>query len=412
MGQDGVDDADEREGVDELDHDSRARGRASAVAMTRPAGKLALVVPGGVHRSGTRDVIPAVLALVERLAARHELHVFALFQQEEAERWELRGAQIHAIGGSSRLAPWRALAAIAAEHRRAPFALVQSLWTGPCGWSAALAGRWLSLPVAMHVAGGELVALRDIGYGGLLGLRGRLRERWLLRRADAVTSASAPMLALIAAQGAQARRLPLGVDLAAWPPLAPRPRAPGAPLRLLHLASLNRVKDQTTLLRAVARAAAVGLPLRLDVVGIDTLGGQVQAWARTLGLSEQQVRFHGFLPQQDCRPWVEQADVLVMASRHEAGPLAVLEAAVAGVPCVGTAVGHIAEWGERGAALAVPVGDDAGLAAAILSVGNDEALRLALATRAQAIACAEDADHTAAAFQALHDELLARKGLR
>lgn len=370
--------------------------------------KLALVVPGGVHHSGTHDVIPAVLSLVERLAARHELHVFALFQQPEAARWTLRGAQVHAVGGSARLAPWRAVAAIAAEHRRAPFALVQSLWAGSCGWSAMLAGRLLARPVAVHVAGGELAALCDIGYGGLLSRRGRLRERWILRGVDAVTAASAPILAQIADQGVTGRRLPLGVDLRTWPPLAPRRRELGAPLRLLHLASLNRVKDQTTLLRAVARAAADGLALTLDVIGIDTLDGQVQGLARSLGLDERMVRFHGFLPQGACRPWVERADALVMASRHEAGPLAALEAAVAGVPCVGTAVGHFAEWGASGAALAVPVGDDVGLAAAIARIGGDEDLRLALAARAQAIACAEDADHTAAGFHALHDELIAR----
>jgi len=369
--------------------------------------KLALVVPGGVHGSGTQDVIPAVLALVERLAARHELHVFALFQQPEPARWALRGAQVHAVGGRARAAPWRALAAIAAEHRRAPFELVQSLWAGPCGMTAVLAARLLSLPAAVHVAGGELAALRDIGYGGLLTWRGRLRERWVLRRADAVTAASATILTQIATQGVTGRRLPLGVDLRAWPPRAPRPRRAGEPLRLLHLASLNRVKDQATLLRAVARAAAAGLPLRLDVIGIDTLGGAVQAQARALSLDDGLVRFHGFLPQAGCRSWMVQADLLVMASRHEAGPLALLEAAVAGVPGVGTAVGHFAEWAEQGAALAVPAGDDEALARGILRLGADEPLRLALARRAQALACAEDADHTAAAFEALHAELLA-----
>ncbi len=374
--------------------------------------KLALVVPGGVHGSGTQDVIPAVLALVERLAARHELHVFALFQQPEPARWALRGAQVHAVGGRARSAPWRALAAIAGEHRRAPFELVQSLWAGPCGMTAVLAARLLSLPAAVHVAGGELAALREAGYGGLLTWRGRLRERWVLRRADAVTAASAPILAQIAAQGVTARRLPLGVDLRAWPPRAPRPRRVGEPLRLLHLASLNRVKDQTTLLRAVARAAAAGLPLRLDVIGIDTLGGAVQAQARALGLDDGLVRFHGFLPQPGCRPWVAQADLLVMASRHEAGPLALLEAAVAGVPGVGTAVGHFAEWAEQGAAVAVPAGDDEALARAILRLGADEPQRLALAARAQALACAEDADHTAAAFEALHEALLAGRSRR
>src|SRR2546429_2362007 len=55
---------------------------------------------------------------------------------------------------------------------------------------------------------------------------------------------------------------------------------------------------------------------------------------------------------------------LFRSSRHETGPLAMLEAAVAGVPTIGTAVGHIAEWAPH-AAVSAPVGDSAGLAGAI-----------------------------------------------
>ena len=39
------------------------------------------------------------------------------------------------------------------------------------------------------------------------------------------------------------------------------------------------------------------------------------------------------------------ADLFWLTSRHEAGPVAVLEAAVAGVPTVGTAVGQVAATG-------------------------------------------------------------------
>ena len=56
---------------------------------------------------------------------------------------------------------------------------------------------------------------------------------------------------------------------------------------------------------------------------------------------------------------MREAHVSVISSRHEAGPVVALEAAAVGVPTVGTAVGHIAEWAPD-AALAVPVGDDAG----------------------------------------------------
>jgi glycosyltransferase involved in cell wall biosynthesis len=98
---------------------------------------------------------------------------------------------------------------------------------------------------------------------------------------------------------------------------------------------------------------------------------------------------------------MEAADLLVMSSLHEAGPLVLLEAAVAGVPAVGTAVGHFVEWSPS-AALAVPVKDWTALANAIQQVLADEGLRLRLAREAQHRAILEDADDTAQAFQALY----------
>ena len=120
----------------------------------------------------------------------------------------------------------------------------------------------------------------------------------------------------------------------------------------MHVASLNRVKDQGTLLRALRVLADRGRDFHLDVIGEDTLGGETQALAAELGVAER-IRFHGFLPQREVRRVVEAAHVAVVSSRHEAGPLVVLEAAAAGVPTVGTAVGHIAEWSPQ-AAIAVP----------------------------------------------------------
>jgi len=157
----------------------------------------------------------------------------------------------------------------------------------------------------VHVAGGEPVALPDIGYGGMLTMRGRIRERLTLRAASAVTIASAPLIAL---------------------------------------------------------------------------------------------------PQRRLRPPVEAADLIVVSSRHEAGPLVALEAAAAGVPTVGTAVGHIAEWAQQ-AAIAVPVADPVAFARALATVLADEELRLRIAHEAWQRATLEDADHTAGTFQAIYTKL-------
>lgn len=364
--------------------------------------RIALVVPGGVDRSGEFRVIPALIALLARLAREHEVHVFALAQEREPGEWQLAGAHIHNIGVPRTHA--RAVAAVLARHRTARFDLIHAIWSGGCGAVAVVAGKVLRIPTLIHVAGGELAALPEIGYGGQLRWRGRLLERLTLRAAACVSAASAPVVAAIAALGVRAARVPLGVDLRAWPAREPVRRVARAPARLIHVGSLNRVKDQATLLRAVAELGRAGTDLHLDVVGEDTLGGEMQRLASELGLASR-VTFHGFLPQRELRPLVEAADLMVVSSRHETGPLAVLEAAAAGVPTVGTCVGHIAEWAPD-AAIAVPVAEPRALASAVDRVLADEELRLRLAGAALKHATLEDADHTARSFEKLYAELV------
>lgn len=369
--------------------------------------KLALVVPGGVDRSGEHRVIPALLALVERLAALHELHVFALHQEEQPASWKLRGAQVRNIGG--RWTRLGAVRAILAEHRVSRFDIVQSLFSGASGLVAVSAARLLRIPNVVHVAGGEPVRMADIRFGGRLSWRGRCQEAVVMAGATAVTAASEPELELLSGLGVAARRVPLGVDhVRDWPAREPVARQLGEPARLIHVASLNRVKDQSTLLHALARIAPSHPGLRLDIAGEDTLHGEMQRLALSLGLAER-VRFHGFLTQRQLHPLMQQAHVSVVSSRHEAGPVAMLEAAAMGIPTVGTAVGHIVEWAPE-AAIVVPVADSEALAAALHRILSDEPLRLRLAHNAWRWALREDADYTVACFEKVYSELLSAGG--
>lgn len=363
--------------------------------------RIALIVPGGVDRSGEYRVIPVLLTLIGRLSLHNDVHVIVLSQEAGPGEWELAGARIHNIG--TRHTRLRAIKLLLSLHRLKPFDVVQAIWSGTCGLVAVTAGKLLGIPSLIHVAGGELAALPEIGYGGRLTWRGRLREALFPRGASVITAASAPLIESLAELGLTAQRLPLGVDLKTWPRRDPVRRQAGRVARLIHVASLNAVKDQPTLLRALAALEKSGTSFEMDVVGEDTLHGEIQALAGRLGLLDR-VRFRGFLTQRKLRPVVEEADLMVLSSRHEAGPLAILEAAVAGVPTVGTAVGHLAEWAPH-AALAVPVGDFAGLAGAIEQVLNDEDLRLRIAREALNRATSEDADYTARRFEELYEKL-------
>jgi glycosyltransferase involved in cell wall biosynthesis len=374
-----------------------ARRQRALTSMMR----IALVVPGGVDRSGEYRVIPGLLALIERLSQRADVQVLALHQEPLPGSWELAGARIHNVG--ARHTRLRAVRLIRRLHRASPFRLVHAMWSAASGQVAVAAACSLRLPSLVHVTGGEVVDMPEIGFGGRQSWRGRLREALVLRAASTVTATSLPVVELLRRLGVRSQRLPLGVDLSRWPARAPQPRDSGRPARLIHVASLNRVKDQTTLLQALAVLARSGVEFVADIVGEDTLHGAIQAQAQQLRLMDR-VKFHGFLTQRQLRPLVDAADLMVVSSRHEAGPLVMLEAAVAGVPTVGTTVGHVAEWAPD-AAVAVPIGDAPALAQAIAQLLANDERRLRLARQAQNRAIVENADYTAEQFLSVYADL-------
>ena len=185
--------------------------------------KIALVVPGGVDRSGEYRVIPALLALIRRLALAYDVHVFALSQEPAPGAWLLEGAHVHNIGAG--LTRPRAVREILREHRAARFDVIHSIWSSTPGTVAVTAARMLGLPSLVHITGVELIALPDIGCGGRLTWKGRLREAIVLRAASMISASSAPIVQLVASLGCHAVRVPLGVDLDAWPSRPPQRRS-------------------------------------------------------------------------------------------------------------------------------------------------------------------------------------------
>lgn len=363
--------------------------------------KIALVVPGGVDASGEDRVIHSRLWLIERLARTHDVHVFALGQNDAPGEWPLLGARVHDIGRargrSVRL--WRAYRG---EHRAARFDVIHAFF-GWCGTYAGMLGKRFGVPVVFHPSGGELVALRDIDYGMRCSALGRTALRAAIAGATRVTVATPFMQRLAADQGVAADCVPIGVAVDRWPAASIRPRDADRPARLLHIGDIRPVKNQEMLMTAVGMLQDRGIDFDLDVAGLDTTNGMIREHpvVHTLG---ERVRWHGVLRRDALRQLVDRADVLLVSSRHEAGPIAVLEAAIAGVPTVGTAVGHVDEWAPH-AAIAVPIGDACELANQTETLLANDSRRRTLATRAQQRALAIDADFTARTFERIYQEV-------
>ena len=362
--------------------------------------KIALVVPGGVSRDGQFNVIPAILWLLERLSARHQVHVVVPWQEPKPGSWDLTGARVWNLGGRRRAWQIRGLEVLLDLHRQHDFDVFQALWASGPGETVVAAARLCRRPSFVHVAGGELVWLPDVPFGNR---RRRGLTRRVLRWATRVTAPSRPMIDLVATtSGVAATRVPLGVDTGFWQPEPPKARPRHEPLRIVSVASLTGVKDHAMLLHATELLLRRGHEVTVDLVGLDVSRGRIPELVAELGLARH-VTLHGFLPQARAREVVRRAHVMVVCSRHEAGPVAMLEAAAVGVPTVGTPVGHIAEWTPE-AATVVAFANPVALRDALQSLLENDDSRLALARRAQERALAEDADWTADCFLSLYEE--------
>lgn len=108
---------------------------------------------------------------------------------------------------------------------------------------------------------------------------------------------------------------------------------------LVFIGRLERWKGVDWLIAAMSRVSA-RTACRLTVVG-DFRDERVrlEALARGLGLTEEQVRFTGFLPQARCAEILHASDALVLPSVFECGGAVVLEAMAAGKAVIAV------EWG-------------------------------------------------------------------
>ena len=356
--------------------------------------RIGLITPG-FSASEEDWCVPALLDLVRVLAEHDEVTVFALRYPHRQNRYAVYGAEVWPTGGAQRAGLarlpilLRTLARILRQGRRRRFDVLHALWAHEPGLLAVLAGRWLKVPVAVSILGGELANLPDLDYGGE---RSRA-NRWLVARAlggaDRVTVGSRWLGRCLEGQvpAAKLRRQPLGVDGDRFRPGSPGSAAPplaGDP-KLLQVASLSPVKDHKTLLAAFAIVAGRYPGAHLHLVGEGELEGPVRAQAAELGLAERVV-LHGAVDHGSLVDFYRQADLYVQSSRFESQGMAVLEATFCGCPVVGTGVGVAPELSAT-VGSATP-GDAADLARLMDAVLGDSARRERL-IRAQAEAARE-----------------------
>jgi glycosyltransferase involved in cell wall biosynthesis len=261
--------------------------------------------------------------------------------------------------------------------------------TTTAGGLGRIAARRAKVPVTVHTFHGHVLS----GY--LSGPQTRaltVAERALAKRTDALVSVSTrvrdELLALGIGTPGQWRVVPLGLelgDLLRGPAERSVARAalglpPEGPLVGI-VGRLAAIKDHGTFLAMAAKLAAARTDVSFVVAGDGALRESLEDSARSL--LGNRIRFIGWAT--DLSLLYGALDVVVLTSRNEGTPVALIEAGAAGRPVVATDVGGVAEVVRDGTSgFVVPPGDAGALAARVGSILDEpEAARaMGLAGRA------------------------------
>ncbi len=233
----------------------------------------------------------------------------------------------------------------------------------------AWTGRLARVPVVIHVHGSEFESFHD-------------RSPRLLQRYISATLDSASVV--VALGETWAKRLTTiapRADVVIVPnAVTPRTQTPqprdGDPVEVLFLGFIGDRKGAFTLIDAWAllRSAAQGrVQARLTLAG-DGAVQQARDRVRRLGLVDE-VRVLGWASAPQTEQLLRSSQVLVLPSRSEGQPMAILEAMAHGLCVVVTDVGGISDMVDPSCGVLVSVGDEEALASALGGVIDDHARR-------------------------------------
>ena len=233
----------------------------------------------------------------------------------------------------------------------------------------------------------------SVQHGRLARPREMPLKRWMLRRAHTVVHVSDyTRRKVIAAFGADGRHEVIhnGADAERFSNVsAELPSLDLPPGRLLlTVGNVTRRKGQETVIRALPSILEQVPETQYLMAGLPTDQQSLSALAQELGVQDR-VHFLGKVDDHELEALLTRCDIFVMTSRHAAGEwegfgIAVVEAAMCGMPAVVTGPSGLAEAvvpGETGEI--VPENDPAATADAIVGLLIDDQRRRSMGQRAR-----------------------------
>lgn len=257
---------------------------------------------------------------------------------------------------------WRAAGRADLFHIMANSGWSWHLFAAPAIWI----GRWRGCAVAVNYRGGEA----DVFFSRAFAL-----VKPSLNRASAIIVPSGFLQQVFAKRGFATHIVPNIIDLERFVARTP---SNAAPPHILVARNLEPLYDNATALRAFALVRQQYPAAHLTIAGTGPDRQALESMAQDLGVADS-VRFAGRVENTEMPSLYQTADIAINPSLVDNMPISILEALASGVPVVSTNVGGVPFLVEDGkTALLIPPRDATQMAAAVLRILNDAALRVAL----------------------------------
>ena len=198
----------------------------------------------------------------------------------------------------------------------------------------------------------------------------RATDRFLFKQAAALTAVSPHLAAALV-------KADLGTTHAVVPNVVPgmdralTPRGPAG--HFMMVADLvDRTKNVSGVLRALATARAQGHDFKLEIIGDGPDRNMLHALAEQLGI-EAQVRWHGRLAHADVLPALASTGTVIINSNFETFSVVTGEALASGKPVIATRCGGPEAFITAQNGMLIPVADDDALTQAMVRIAKDHA---------------------------------------
>lgn len=327
--------------------------------------KIALIIPGGLGTGKNNIGVPVLEQIVQLLSHQFDITVFQLYKVNHG--YKPNGFRLFGFTSENKLGQYFRFAfAFYRENKKNNFEAIHGFWVWPCGFLAVALGGIFKIKSVVSVLGGDASSLPEIKYGHLRKRVSRKMILWSLEKSDEATALTSYLAKNLYQVGLRRKLkiIPWGVDQHLF---TFRDRILQNPIQFLHIANLNPLKDQRTLLYAF-KIINQSVPSRLTIIGEGTEEKNIISLIDRLSLQDV-VTIHSQLPYEQLPYFYHRSDFLLHTSRSEGQSEVVTEAISSGVLVAGTEVGLIHDCPEF--CISVKVGDYESLAKKVLSLLKD-----------------------------------------